>query len=63
MNWEGTTAYEDLLDGTQTMFEPTQKRAKRLPEPRLESEESDEDPSCDDEFVAEELRSKGRSKV
>lgn len=62
MNWEGTTAYEDLVDGTQTMLEPTPKRAKRLPEPRSETEES-EDPSSDDEYVAEELRSKGRSKV
>lgn len=63
MNWEGKSAYEDLFDGAQIMLEPTPKRAKRLPEPRSESEESEEDPSSDDEYVAEGLRSKGQSKV
>ncbi|KAK2463520.1 hypothetical protein APHAL10511_004271 [Amanita phalloides] len=60
MNWEGPSAIEDLFDGTQTMLQPPSKRVKHLPEP--ESDESEEDPSSDDEYVAEETKSKGRLK-
>ncbi|KAF8630111.1 hypothetical protein AX15_003072 [Amanita polypyramis BW_CC] len=63
MNWEGPSALDGWHNGTQTTgSQSAPKRIKHLPEPRSETEESDEDPSSDDEYVAEQSKSKGRVK-
>ena len=64
VNWEGPSAFDGWPDGTQTTTsQVAPKRIKHLPEPKSETEESDVDPSSDDEYVAEESKSKGRVKV
>ncbi|KIL69264.1 hypothetical protein M378DRAFT_157517 [Amanita muscaria Koide BX008] len=63
MNWEGPSAFEGLSeDKSATSAQPPSKRTKYLPEPKLESEESEEEPSSDDEYVVDPSQAKGRTK-